>query len=177
MAPIPRPPNLLPPQPSPLLPFELFMPPRAQAALSPSLSLPSLYRFVCISKFPLSSCLSSLFLFYTATASCLLQYAFFLPALPPSFLTTPCAAHMATHTDHSIGCTVDKSKGLAGTCHQQHHTACRHQTTPFLLLPYTGLLSRENLTWRIFRTLVWVKTLQLPKSYLVNSRKHCQGGL
>lgn len=109
VAPVPRPPNLLPLQPSPLLPFWLFMPPRAQFAplpLSPSLqSLPSLYHFVCISIFPLSSCPSLLILFlfcFTASASSLLHYVFFSLFFSPLFSAALLSLHIWQHIQTTV---------------------------------------------------------------------------
>lgn len=78
----------------------------------------------------------------------LLLPSVFLSALSPFFHTAPIPAHMETHTDHSIDYTVNKSEALAGTCHQQHHPACLHQTNPYLLLQYTR--AWENLAKRIY---------------------------
>lgn len=115
--------------------------------LSLSHSEQSLYHFVCIPTSFLSSFPSLLFFFVTLLLPPLVRL--FLSALPPFR-----PAHMAAHTHPSIGCTVDKSKGLAGTCHPQHHPACLHQTTPYFC--YTqSVVGRKT----IFS--VWVNTPQI----------------
>lgn len=152
------------------------MPPRAQSALAIPLShslqfLPYLCSFVCISTFLLNSCPFLLFFF---NCCCLLPssvWFFFALLYPPSSRSTSIAAHMATHTDHSTGSTVDKSKGLAGTCHQQHPPACLpaclHRTTPYLLLLYTGLLLED------LHTHVWVRTRPRWKILFGKLKKAC----
>lgn len=174
MAPVPRPPNLLP---HPTIPASLFLAVHGSqstvCSLTPTISLPA------VSPIFVSFCLhfyippellpflthSYFFFFY---CSCLLPCSvlLFLTALPP-FFCTPCTYG----NTHSIGCKVNKSEGLAGTCHQQHHPACLHQTTPSSSpIHNTAVVTKpckEDL-----HAPVLVKSLHLWKSYLVNSRMH-----
>lgn len=133
------------------------MPPRAQSAISllPSHSLQSLrslYLFVCISTFPVGSCFSLLSFFYGYS---LLPSIALLPSVhhhPPNH-SYPCTYG---NTDHSIGSTVNKSKGLAGTCHHQHPPAC-FQSTVLSSFCSTQSCCHEKTLQRAFKysCLVW----------------------
>lgn len=115
------------------------MPLRAQSA--PSLpAVSAIFVPFCLNFYiPLSfwpPC-TSFFLFFSASTSPFFSVQLPLPAPPP-----PLCTYGITH---SIGCTVNKSKGLAGTCHKQHHPPCLYQTTPCSLFTAQKSWYEENL--------------------------------
>lgn len=177
VAPVPRPPNLLPPQPSQLLFSSCSCLPEHSLLSHSRYLTPCSLSHLCIilylflqspwapahtnTFFLLVSFLLLLPPAFSSMAFSLFIYSlcFSLSALPP-FL--PHHSYPCTYGNtHSIGCTVNKSEGIAGTCQPLPTSSCYTQAAVMTEPCKEGL-----------HTLVLFKTLHVWKSYLLNSRFH-----